>query len=69
MTNDRFPWGKSPVTREAEQLVARNRAERNLERSFPKKWWHDIAFGWGGMAVIALIVGSAAALAYLLLFK
>lgn len=69
MTNDRFPWGNSPVTREAEQLVARNRAERNLERSFPKKWWHDIAFGWGGMAVIALIVGSAAALAYLLLFK
>ena len=69
MTNDRSPWDKSPVTREAEQLVARNRAERNLERSFPKKWWHDIAFGWGGMAVIALIVGSAAALAYLLLFK
>ncbi|WP_392731658.1 hypothetical protein [Stenotrophomonas rhizophila] len=63
------PWDKNPVTPEAEQLVARNRAERNLERSFPKKWWHDMAFGWAGTGVIALVVGSVAVLAYLLLFK
>lgn len=69
MTNNRFPWDKSPVTLEAERLVAQNRAERNLERSFPHRWWHDMAFGWSGMAVIALIVGSVAVLAYLLLFK
>ncbi|HEL4199774.1 TPA: hypothetical protein UM365_000588 [Stenotrophomonas maltophilia] len=32
MTNNRFPWDKSPVTPEAERLVAQNRAERNLDR-------------------------------------
>lgn len=63
------PWDKHHVSPEAEQLVARNRAERNLERSFPKKWWHDMAFGWGGIAVIALTIASVVALAYILLFK
>lgn len=64
-----WPWDQNKVTPEAERLVAKNRAERNLERSFPKKWWHDVTFGWGGMAVIALLVGSVAALVYILLFQ
>lgn len=63
------PLENRPVTPEAEQLVARNRAERNLERSMPKRWWHDAAFGWGGIGVFALIVGSVAVVAWLLLFK
>ncbi len=63
------PWDKNRITPEAERLVAQNRAERNLDRSFPKKWWHDVTFGLGGLAVIALFLGSVAALVYLLLFK
>jgi len=59
MTNDRFPWDKHHVTPQAERLVARSRAERNLEKSFPKKWWHDIVFGWGGILLIAALIASA----------
>lgn len=58
------PLDKNPVTPEAEQLVARNRAERSLDRSFPKKWWHDMAFGWGGIFLLFGLLASAAFTVY-----
>lgn len=66
-SKDRFPWEKHTVSPEAERLVSRNQAELNLERSMPKRWWHDMLFGWAGWAVIALIAVSVFALGWLLL--
>ncbi|QEU34141.1 hypothetical protein [Stenotrophomonas maltophilia] len=58
------PWDKNRITPEAERLVAQNRAERNLERSFPKKWWHDVTFGWGGAILLLALASSAAFTVY-----
>ncbi|MDQ1062370.1 hypothetical protein [Stenotrophomonas sp. SORGH_AS_0282] len=47
------PWDKNPVSPEAKSLVDRDRAARNLEKSMPRRWWHDIVFGWAGLLIIA----------------
>jgi len=61
---DRFPWDKHAVTPEAEKLVARNSAERHLKKAMPDRWWHDMAFGWGGMAILLLVVASVLGLGW-----
>ncbi len=38
--------------------LKRDQAHANLEKLMPKKWWHDLVFGWGAMAVLALGFGS-----------
>lgn len=54
------PWDKNPTTPEAKALVARDRAERNLDRSFPRKPWHSAYFSaWGVAAILGLIVSVA----------
>lgn len=66
MTNEKttWPWDKHAATPEAKRLVARSSAERHLDKAMPKRWWHDMAFGWGGIAVLLLLVGSVVGLGW-----
>lgn len=38
--------------------MQRDQANANLEKIMPKKWWHDLVFGWGAVAVLTLGFGS-----------
>ncbi|TMN18464.1 hypothetical protein [Pseudoxanthomonas sp. X-1] len=38
--------------------IQQERTDAMLERSMPKRWWHDIVFGWGGVALLIALPAS-----------
>lgn len=64
MSDDRFKDAGQFQPEKAWRRIRHENLDRKLEAEFPKKWWHDIVFGWGGLIVLLGTLASIGLLIY-----